>query len=373
MSIIGHSIRTSLATLVALCAVFGLTGCRALNFDGASLESYSEMSQTTIAPARELEMVSLPPYRLAPSDLVRIEVPKQVPLPPYRAQVFDMVEVKALGVSAEQPIGVYIDEEGRPAPTPDGGVFQVQVGGFILLPFDYGMVQVEGLSIDEIRKAITKQLLIDYLYPDVSVKFLKYSGMQPVSREEPYLVAPDGTVNLGKYGCIRVAGLTVGEAQEAIQKCLAEYLNSPEVAVHVLQHTSNVYYIITEGAGLGDNLVTQPITGNETVLDAISAIGGLSQLSSKEIWIARPSSANACEQILPVRWDAIVRGGQTATNYQLMSGDRVFIKENATIAVTNFIGRITGPFERAAGITSLTTSTIRSLQTTGRGYNRNRR
>ena len=74
---------------------------------------------------------------------------------------------------------------------------------------------------------------------------------------------------------------------------------------------------------MGDNVRRLPVTGNETVLDAIAKVNGLSQLSSKKIWIARPAPDQfGCQQILPVDWDAITQGGQTATNYQVLPGDR---------------------------------------------------
>jgi polysaccharide export outer membrane protein len=119
--------------------------------------------------------------------------------------------------------------------------------------------------------------------------------------------------------------------------------------------------------------VRVPITGNETVLDAISQIGGLSQLSTKEMWVARPAPGGfGCEQILPVDWDAISRGGSASTNYQLMPGDRLFIADDQLIATNTFIGKITGPIERLFGTTGLGATTIRSLQTMGRHYNQTR-
>ena len=54
----------------------------------------------------------------------------------------------------------------------------------------------------------------------------------------------------------------------------------------------------------------------------------------------------------------------------------VFILANAqdeTLALTNFISRLVGPVESAAGTTSLMTQTVRGTQTMGRDYNRNRR
>ena len=138
-------------------------------------------------------------------------------------------------------------------------------------------------------------------------------------------------------------------------------------------YNSKVYYVVTEGAGLGDNVLRVPVTGNETVLDAISTIGGLSQLSSTQIWIARPAAGR-----LRLRADsagrlgAITRGGTTATNYQIMPGDRIFIAEDGLAAMTNFVNKVIGPFERMIGFTSLGGSMARNLQTLGRGYNKTR-
>jgi len=131
--------------------------------------------------------------------------------------------------------------------------------------------------------------------------------------------------------------------------------------------------VITAGAGLGDNIRRIPVTGNETVLDAVSYVGGLSQVSSKQVWIARPAPGGfGCEQILPVEWDAITQGGSAATNYQLMPGDRLYIAEDRLLAANNFIGKVISPIERLFGVTSLGASTIRGLQTLGRNYNRQR-
>jgi polysaccharide export outer membrane protein len=171
-----------------------------------------------------------------------------------------------------------------------------------------------------------------------------------------------------------VAGKTLAEAKAALEEHLGEYFDCPEVSIDVAAYNSKVYYVVTAGAGMGDNVLRIPVTGNETVLDAISTVGGLSQLSSKQIWIARPAPGGAgCEQILPVDWDAITRGGSTATNYQVMPGDRIFIAEDGAVALANFINKMLSPFERLVGVTSLTASTIRNLQTLGRTYNLLRR
>jgi polysaccharide export outer membrane protein len=180
----------------------------------------------------------------------------------------------------------------------------IEPSGMLNLGPGYGKVKVGGLSLEEATAAVTKQLARILTNPQVSVTLNESGGEQQIIGQ--HLIAPDGTINLGTYGQVYVAGLTIQEARQAIEKHLTDYLESPQVAVDMFAYNSKVYYVITQGAGFGDNIQRFPVTGNETVLDAISQVQGLSRLSSKNIWIARPSPSG-CDQILPVRWDEIVK------------------------------------------------------------------
>ena len=286
---------------------------------------------------RELAKVSLPPYIIEPPDILLIDAVKVVPKPPHFIETFDVLGIRVEGALLESPIlGTYaVDPEGR-----------VDLGPA------YGKVAIKGLTLDEARTAIHQHLAATLKTPQVSVTLASSAGAQPITGE--HLVGPDGSVNLGTYGSVYIAGMTIPQAKQAIEQQLSKSLESPEAVVDVLAFNSKVYYIITSGGGQGDNAVRVPITGNETVLDAVAAIGGLSQLSSKEIWISRPApNGVGCEQILPVRWDDITRGASTSTNYQLMPGDRLFIAEDKLLALDAFIGKVTRPFERIFGFNIL--------------------
>ena len=51
-------------------------------------------------------------------------------------------------------------------------------------------------------------------------------------------------------------------------------------------------------------------------------------MSSKNIWVARPTPGDVnCDQILPVSWTEITKGAATATNYQVMPGDRIVVQQ----------------------------------------------
>ena len=142
----------------------------------------------------------------------------------------------------------------------------------------YGRVKVVGLTTDEAQAEIRRPLSATIQNPEVSVSLAASSGAQQISGE--HLVGPDGRINLSTYGQVYVAGLTLDQAREAIEKHLSQYLEAPQVAVDVFAYNSKTYYVITQGAGQGDDVTEFPITGNETVLDAIAQLGGLSQLSS---------------------------------------------------------------------------------------------
>ncbi len=329
--------------LVVLAMMFG---CQAIDFrDPQTLVPVPP----ELEPPREMSMQSLPIYRLEPPDVIQIEVLKLVPLPPYRLEAYDVLQVNALDPLIDQPIN---------------GYYMVEAEGTVDLGASYGTVRVVGMTVDEAKNAISRKLYEMLANPAVSVQLGRASGLQPITGQ--YLIAPDGTVNLRKYGQVHLAGKTLVEAKMAVENHLKTFLDSPEVSLDILAYNSKTYYVITQGAGQGDSVVRLPITGNETVLDAVSQINGLSQVSSKKIWIARPAPANSgCEQILPIEWNAIAMGAQTATNYQILPGDRLFIAEDCAIATTSFVGKLIGPLQGALGFTSLIASTTRSTQLIG--------
>jgi len=339
--------------LLAAGVAASLTGCRPFDYYGKSLQAPVPQA---MEPPREKSMVSLPAYRVEPPDILQIEMLKMVPLPPYRIEAYDVLQIRAVGTLLDQPID---------------GPYLVEGEGTVNLGPTYGTIRLGGMTIEEATTAITQQLSQILRAPEVSVQLLRTAGTQPLTGQ--YLVGPDGTINLRTYGVVHVAGKTIVEIKLTLQKHLAQFFDSPEVSVDVLGYNSKVFYVITDGAGLGDSVRRIPITGNETVLDAVATVGGLSQLSSKEVWVARPAPGEfGCEQILPVDYAAITRGGSAATNYQLLPGDRVFIAEDNLIGFNNFLNKLTAPVERLMGMASLTSSMVRSYQTMGRGYNSRR-
>ena len=189
----------------------------------------------------------------------------------------------------------------------------------------------------ELREAVKQRFELLAREAEVWVTLVKIAAQQEVAGE--HLVGPDGTVNLGTYGRVRVVGMTLEEAKAAIEDHLADRFDKPEVAVDVFGYNSKVYYVVIQGAGLGDQIAQLPIKGNETVLDALTQIQGLSGSQSTRMWVARPGG-NQCggDQILPVDWLGITQRGDSATNYQILPGDRMYIAEDKLVAPRHRLG-----------------------------------
>jgi polysaccharide export outer membrane protein len=295
----------------------------------------------------ELEKVTLPEYVIAPPDVLMINALRVVPRPPYKVQSLDVLAIQAIPALPEQPIA---------------GYYNVEPEGNVNLGFNYGSVEVVDLTIPQVKQAIEKHLktVLKGAF-QVTVSLAQSRALLQIRGE--HLVKQDGTIGLGTYGSVFVAGLTLQQARAAIEAQLGTFLSNPEVSVEVSGFNSHVYYVITDGGGYGEQVIRLPITGNETVLDAVGMINGLSPVSSRHrIWVARPTAAEQqCEQVLPVDWVGITRRGATATNYQLNAGDRVYIQAIPLVTVDTMMARVISPVERILGVTLLGGSTWQTV------------
>jgi polysaccharide export outer membrane protein len=298
----------------------------------------------------ELAKVSLPAYRVGPPDILFIDTVRMLPRPPYHIEPLDVLAVTVTGTLDKQPIA---------------GKFVVGPDGAITLGYGYGSVAVGGKTVQEAEVAVQAHLARTLRNAQVALSLAELRVVQYVRGQ--HLVRPDGTVGLGTYGCIYVAGLTLGQIKCKIEEHLAQWFHEPQVSVDVFAYNSKFYYVIFDGGGYGQIVLPFPATGTETVLDAIARAGGLPAVSSKKrIWLARPAPAgHGCLQVLPVDWNAITLGGDTTTNYQIFPGDRVFVDADCLIKTDNWIAKILSPFERVLGITLLGATTVESIRFAG--------
>jgi polysaccharide export outer membrane protein len=97
-------------------------------------------------------------------------------------------------------------------------------------------------------------------------------------------VRPDGKITLPLVGDVPAAGRTSNELRDAIAGSLKEYIANPVVTVIVVETVPPVYYVVGEVNSPGP----QPLTGQISVLQALSAAGGFRDFAkTKDIRIQR--------------------------------------------------------------------------------------
>ena len=166
----------------------------------------------------------------------------------------------------------------------------------------------------------------------------------PIRLASDQTVQQDGTIELGTYGRLQVVGLPVEEIQGQVQQMITQHearrrqtrfelaAHSAEstqeiaqdfgVTVRLVSQESGLFYVMGEVNAPG----SYPLVGNETVLDAIIAAGGLSdRANDHQIILTRPQIGGQARVILPVCYQQILQLGDVSTNYQLQPGDRVYV------------------------------------------------
>lgn len=153
--------------------------------------------------------------------------------------------------------------------------------------------------------------------------------VEPVQLDSPLrfpadqTILPDGTIDLGRFGRLVVAGKTLEQIESDIDTAVrAIEKDAGAINVRLINPQSAVYYVLGEVSSPG----SFPYVGRETVLDAILSAGGLTDKASQcNILLSRPTAPGGCRTVIPICYRHIVQQGDTATNYQLMPGDRIYV------------------------------------------------
>lgn len=149
-------------------------------------------------------------------------------------------------------------------------------------------------------------------------------------------VQGDGTIDLGEYGRVQVAGMTLEQIKHQTESQVANLLNrrniqrvsheqrlpSTSLSVRLISNESSLVYVLGEVNAPG----SYSIVGRETVLDAIISAGGLTDRANEHrVILTRPATADRPRQIYPICYQQIVQLGDVSTNYQVKPGDRIYV------------------------------------------------
>lgn len=134
-------------------------------------------------------------------------------------------------------------------------------------------------------------------------------------------VLPDGSITFPLAGRVEVVGLSTTEAELRIVEKLKKYIPEAVVTVVITAAEGNRVYVIGKVVNPGAVVMTSPDT---TVLQMLSQVGGLDRFADgNAIRVLRNTARGP--QILPVRYNDLVKGSQLESNVVLMPGDTILV------------------------------------------------
>ncbi|HZR30027.1 MAG TPA: polysaccharide biosynthesis/export family protein [Terriglobales bacterium] len=149
-------------------------------------------------------------------------------------------------------------------------------------------------------------------------------------------VNPRGEISLPMVGAIKVAGLTVEQAQEAVAKRLQAggYFNNPQVTIFEKEYATQGISVLGEVQKPG----IYPLFGPHSVLDAISAAGGTTPKAGNTILLTRRDQPNLV-QTIPLDFKK-EQGGQS--NVAVNPGDTVVVSKAGIVYVVGDVRQPSG-------------------------------
>ena len=163
-----------------------------------------------------------------------------------------------------------------------------------------------------------------------------------------FAVELDGTFSFPLVGRVKASELTLRQFEDELKERLSEgFLRNPQVTVGVEQYRSQRIFVVGEVRQPG----TYPLTGDMTLIEALSKAGSTSIGASNEAIVVRARTGDGPDgPVLPgedddrvekIRVDLTeLQSGQLSQNVQLRDGDTIFVPRAETIYV---FGQVKNP------------------------------
>lgn len=140
-----------------------------------------------------------------------------------------------------------------------------------------------------------------------------------------------GNIKLKLVGDVRVAGLTVNEAQKAIEKAYREgrFLRNPQVAIAIEDYAPREVSIQGQVKAPGRFLL--PIESTFSVVELVTKAGGLTDIAKGSAVVITRISPDGKKSTFTVDVDSVIRGRKGSssdhTAFLLEPGDIVYVPE----------------------------------------------
>ena len=141
-------------------------------------------------------------------------------------------------------------------------------------------------------------------------------------------VRPDGRITTPLISDLPAVGRTPAQLSEDIKDKLSKYVAEPLVSV-IVENFSGTYSQQIRVVGATEKPASLPFRANMTLLDAMIAVGGLSQYASgNSARLVRHDPATGKQQEFALKIGNLLKRGDTKANVRLEPGDVIIIPES---------------------------------------------
>lgn len=167
-------------------------------------------------------------------------------------------------------------------------------------------------------------------------------------------VQTDGTIFYPYVGKLKVAGLTMEQAQIKIAQRLSRYIRNPQVTVQVAKYRNRNIYVLGEVVSPG----IQPLTNKPlTLMEAISNAGGINTNTADPTHIYLIRGTYQQPDIFWLK-AATPQSLMIAEHFPLEENDIVYVSAATLAGVNNFFNQILPPFSTYITIKALANRAI---------------
>ncbi|MCG2710829.1 MAG: polysaccharide export protein [Candidatus Omnitrophica bacterium] len=156
----------------------------------------------------------------------------------------------------------------------------------------------------------------------------------------------DGKIQYPFIGDIDLSGLTKTQASAKITSTLSVYVESPEVGVTILEYNSKVVYVVGMVARPGRySMRAEFMPVREAVMDA--GLPRENVASLRRAVIIRPLEGDK-PIVKKINLLNLLYNGELKINYDLKSGDIVYLPSTALYKVSTVLSQIVAPFYQSS-------------------------
>ncbi|PZT87926.1 MAG: polysaccharide export protein [Citromicrobium sp.] len=151
----------------------------------------------------------------------------------------------------------------------------------------------------------------------------------PELSAEEVQVRPDGRITIPLVKDMIAVGKTPAKLEEDIRGVLSQYIEDPLVSV-IVSGFAGTFSQQIRIVGATEQPASLPYRANMTVLDAMIAVGGLSEFAAgNRSKLIRFNKATGMQDEYDLRLNDLLKRGDSDANVMLQPGDVIIIPESA--------------------------------------------